>query len=122
MMAKPKSDTTQERLMIERNVEFDEAKILDVPIADAVSFLYDLQAKHPDNKLFMSMDHYGYNSSDVSLKISYESIETDEEYNDRIKQLLLEQERSRKFQEMERKRAADFKTLHALELKLGIRR
>lgn len=120
-MGKPKSEPT-DRLMIERIVDFDEAKVLDVPLVNTIAFLQDLQNQHPEHNLYLSLDVYGYNSSDVSLQISYQSPETDEEFSERKQGEERQKEIAADIERKRIEREKDMQTLRALERKLGMER
>ena len=92
------------------------------PLPDAIAYLQEMHAKHPEAKLHEEWSGYsGYEKMEMTFR--YTRPETDEEL--RLRKVLEQAKAKAKYEAEERRRkkerAADFEKLEALKRKLGVR-
>lgn len=87
------------RKKVERIVDVDVDRLFDVPLQQAASYLREVQAAHPGQDLHLVEHWHGY--EDNEFRFVYDELENDEEYEHRIEQERLRDEKQRK--ELERK-------------------
>lgn len=93
------------RKKVERIIDVDVKRLFDVPLQQAASYLREVQAAHPGQDLHLVEHWSGY--EDNEFRFVYDELENDEEYESRMEQERLQQEKER----ADLKRKAEIKAI-----------
>ena len=105
------------RRIVQHELDLDTSRLYG-PLKDAIEYLQEIQAQHPDKEL--SIDEHWFGYEDIALRFVYRAPENDQQYSRRIFEEEHTEARQRENAERERKLKAYAKEQADLKRKYGI--
>ena len=117
-MAKAAKQKPAEKRDVTREIDVDCGRLFGVSLEQAAAYLREVQAANPGKSLCLVEKWYGY--EDNGFVFSYDEIETDEEFAERLAVEQAKRERERRAAEAALERKRDEAELSRLKRKLGV--